>query len=176
MTLGPDLQRQPRPSDDDLRGHYRFATSYFELLKANFPPLAEFFDAKDYAKVVAKYRGTSGGHVLFRPAGLLMFTEIISTLHQTHGLKVSVALAATLPQKLNEEPYADLLWTISPPSVNNKRRSLVRELLLYGLGAREKLDRLVEQYRNATGSTVVKASQFIRRLRKRIKAAAKAED
>lgn len=154
-----------RPEDEDIEKYYKFAVNYFTLLKANFRPLAQFFDAKDHGKVVAKNRGSFGGHILFRPAGLLMFTEIISSLHISRSMRKSVELAATLPQQLDEEPIVDLLWVPSPPGISNKRRSLVRELMLYALGAREKLERLAAQYAKATDTDLADALAYLAKLR-----------
>jgi len=42
--------------------------------------LDEFFGAKNTKLVVKEYRGSHGGHVLFRPIGLEIMTRVIARL------------------------------------------------------------------------------------------------
>ncbi|MCU1299446.1 MAG: hypothetical protein JWO91_3724 [Acidobacteriaceae bacterium] len=67
---------------DELRRYERFAQKYFETMAKYFPPLLKYFDSdfEEAKLIVAKYRSTAGGHILFPPIGLRIFTEIVGEL------------------------------------------------------------------------------------------------
>lgn len=138
-----------RLSDDILNTHYANACDYFERLAAEFPPLTEFFTASDYASVVKRNRHSEGGNVLFRPIGLTIVTEIISTLTKEFPLDTCFALISKLPTDLSAAPYTGIIWH---PTLKKliRGKTLVKNLLLYMLDAYDgDEDKLREDYGKA---------------------------
>lgn len=123
-----------RLNDDILDKHYTNACNYFERLAEAFSPLTEFFDASDYSAIVRKYRNSEGGSVLFRPIGLTIMTEIVSTLTKECLLDKCFALIAKLPTDLTAAPYAGVIWHPTQKKLI-RGKTLVRNLLLYMLNA-----------------------------------------
>lgn len=134
-TKAADLKRL-RPSDDELEQHFAFASTYFTLLGQNSPELRRCLASSKPESEIKKHRHDDGGHILFRPVGLLIYTEIVATLMRTASLSLdeSVAELNALPTQLSEAPYAGILWDSATATMNIKNRALTRELLLYFLG------------------------------------------
>ncbi len=125
-----------RPSDEQLQDYFQIASQYFNLLESSFVELRSCFNADDPTTEIHKYRHDHGGHVLFRPVGLLMFTEVAASLMRTAGLDMSSAVAElkTLPTNLSEAPYTGVLWDSSTGTLSIKNRALIRDILIHYLG------------------------------------------
>lgn len=130
-----DLKRI-RPSDEQLANYFQLATKYFDLFEKNFIELRNCFRAENPKTEIQKYRHVDGGHILFRPIGLLMFTEILSTLMRTSELSLQESFAelTELPTELSYAPYLGILWDSSTGTLVIKNRPFLRDLLIYYLG------------------------------------------
>lgn len=136
-----------RPSDEELEEYFRFTNNFFESLAQKFAPLGEYFKAEDDSEVIQKYRHSNGGHILFRPIGLLIMTEVIGFLtKQKVGFLEAMTEVSKLPADLSQEPYADVIWLTKTHRMNPKKRVLCRRLLLHMLGYEKKPDELRKQY------------------------------
>ena len=140
-----------RLPDEVLEEHYEYARDYFKRLVNTFKPLQEFLDANDdYATVTAKYRTPEGGNMLFRPIGLSILTETVSTLFQKHGLSDCMTMISKLPQGLTDIPLDGVIWNSTQNTIKSKGKVLARNLLLYMLDAYdEDEDKLHENYAKA---------------------------
>ena len=123
-----------RPPDPDLDSYYQQARDYFRLLRDHFPALDRYFAARNFSKVVKLFRGDFGGHILFRPIGLTVITEVIAELRKSRTLAKAVAAVSHLPVTLSGPPYLDVLWDRKRGMLGNQGRALARDLLLYMLG------------------------------------------
>ena len=140
---------QIRLSEKILNKHYENACDYFTRFTDNFSPLTEFCRTSDYSSIVKKYRNPAGGNILFRPIGLAIITEIISTLVKKHPLDRCFELVAKLPTSLTAEPYNDVIWHPTQKKII-RGKTLVRNLLLYMLDAYEgDKNKLHEDYAKA---------------------------
>ena len=142
-----------RLSDKVLEKHYEYACDYFKHLENTFKPLREFLNAgENYPTVTAKYRTPEGGNMLFRPIGLSILTEIVATLSQKHELSECMTMVSKLPQTLTGVPLCGVIWNPTRNTINNKGKTLARNLLLYMLSAYdEDKDKLRENYAKALG-------------------------
>ncbi len=145
-----DLKRI-RPSDEKLDAYRELASRYFSLLEKNFPPLKKCYASRSSSEYVLKQREAEGGHILFRPVGFLIFTDIATTLMRTEGftLEQSVAELKKLPTTLSSPPYVGVLWSKTTDTMIIKNKSLIRDLLLYYLGHikdARKIAKLKERY------------------------------
>ena len=127
---------QMRLSEEILDKHYENACDYFMRLTNSFSPLTEFYTASDYSDIVKKHRNPEGGNILFRPIGLAIITEIISTLVKNHPLDRCFELVAKLPTDLTADPYDGIIWRPTQKKII-KGKILARNLLLYMLDAYE---------------------------------------
>lgn len=141
--------RKRRPSDSTLEEYYEAACNYFDLLGKAFPELGKFLRAQSTKRIVQGQRNDNGGHVLFRPVGLRIITEVIAQLRSSDELETAIKKAARLPSRLDELPYAGLLWEPTSNTMAPARRPLVRDLLLYMLGRRSDVKALGRRYESA---------------------------
>ncbi|MEE9454667.1 MAG: DNA sulfur modification protein DndB [Paracoccaceae bacterium] len=145
----PDLLRV-RPSDEKLDAYQKLAVTYFSALASSFPNLKEFFDSQEPQKVVSKYRGSFGGDILYRPIGLVIFTDIVIKLSKEMELKKAIKLAAKLPTDITKEPYREILWHSSTGTIHTNHNVTLRETLLNMVGhSQYKEATLLKRYRAA---------------------------
>ena len=159
-----DLQRV-RPDDETLDKYFKYAESYFLQLRKNFKALDEFFSTKNTEQVVKKYRGSHGGHVLFRPIGLEIMTRVIARFTKDMSLARAAKLAAELPNSLNEEPFQWLMWEPNKKIMLNGHKVTIREVLLYMVGKNAKNyteATLLERYQRETGDDTAELPKKIR--------------
>ena len=159
-----DLQRV-RPDDETLDKYFQFAKNYFLQLRTNFKALDEFFSEKNTERMIKKYRGNHGGHVLFRPIGLEIMTRVITRLTKNMSLNRAVKLAAELPNSLNEEPFQWLMWEPNKKIMLNGHKVTIREVLLYMVGKNAKNyteATLLERYQRETGDDTAELPKKIR--------------
>ena len=143
--------RESRLNDKTLDEHYANACDYFKRLADSFSPLTEFFAAADYSAIVRRYRHSEGGSVLFRPIGLTIMTEIVSTLVKKYPLDRCFEMISNLPSDLGEKPYNGLIWHPTQKRLT-RSKTLVKNLLLYMLDAYDgDEDKLHEDYAKALG-------------------------
>ena len=159
-----DLQRI-RPDDETLDKYFKYAESYFLQLRKNCKALDEFFSVENTEPIVKKYRGSHGGHVLFRPIGLEIITRVIARLTKDMSLARAVKLAAALPDSLNEEPFRRLMWEPNKKIMLNGHKVTIREVLLYMVGKNAKNyteATLLERYQRETGDDTAELPEKIR--------------
>lgn len=135
-----------RPDDERLDHYYEVATKYFAAVGRSFKPVQALFVAKNPKIVTAKHRGIHGGHILFRPIGLEIFTRLAIEIAEERRIELpeAVKLLADFPTDLNEFPYAGVIWDAERQAIVTRGKTLARELLRYiaGLGGdKEKLER-----------------------------------
>lgn len=150
----PVLTRS-RPDDKMLDEYFDYATNFIALLRTHFPELDEFFKADHAPDIVQKYRGTEEGNALYRPIGLDVFAQIIARVTQETSLEEAIAIVSKLPRKLNEPPYAGLIWDPSNGRIITRNKVTVREILSYMIGRNGPnypQAELLDRYRTETGN------------------------
>ncbi len=135
-----------RPSDDELTFYYEWTAQLFDLLGGAFPEFGEYLHGTHDETTLQRFRA-DGGHVLFRPVGLLMFSEILSELVTSMSLEEAVKLCTRLPVYLTEAPYAKVIYDPDSKLMNPSDRPTTRKLLLYMLGRLRKQDALQHLHR-----------------------------
>jgi DNA sulfur modification protein DndB len=128
--------KRVRSSDEELNTYANLASRFFTLLGKIAPPLEHCMASESPSAEIKKQRHAGGGHILFRPVGILIYTEIVATLMRGESMSLEDAVAelAMLPTELSKPPYAGILWDGSTGTMAVKNRALTRELLLYYLG------------------------------------------
>lgn len=126
-----------RADEETISEHFNFAVDYFRLLADHFSEVGSALDGEDTAQAVQANRHDAGGHILFRPIGQQIFTQIVANLCKDNSLADSVKSLSALPTALSAPPYADVVWDVSKKSMVTTRaaKSLCRDLLSYMIGA-----------------------------------------
>lgn len=143
-----------RPEDQRLDYFYSLATSYFDSLGEAFAPIGQFFSATNPAEVAGAQRGPHGGHLLFRPVGLEIFTRVAIEFAKVRGLSLSQAIARLngLPVDITQVPYRHVLWDPNRQTIILSRKTIAREVLRYMAGLEIELDQITDAYRLALGT------------------------
>jgi len=147
-----ELRFGNRPEGAELDEYFKRGIEYFHRLGQTIPELLEYFESKNLIRTVSKYRGEFGGHLGFRPIGLLVITSVVARLCRTMTLRVALGKIKTLPMLLQEPPLADVIWNTKTRTIQAGKRSLAARVYLAKLGylTKRKLDEVSLQYSELT--------------------------
>lgn len=149
-----------RPPEKEVDALYSRAVQFWDDLSCQFPPLIDLRESSAEAKVAGKYRGSHGGHLLFRPIGLLLITRVAVDLRSIMGLSDDDTLECVgrTPTELSEHPWAGLLWDNANKRMitAKENQNIARRLLFNALGGelskaphKTTVDSLRKQYAGA---------------------------
>lgn len=146
-----------RPNDDVLDEHYAVATSYFSALAKAFPAVKAVMSARRPSRITPKWRNENGGHLLFRPLGLEVFTRNVVAYARAHEISLAAAVNALkhIPVDLAEIPYKGVIWD---GRLNPKGKVLARRLIAHMAGLEADTKNLLADYRSALGVGLKDAS------------------
>lgn len=120
-----------RPDDITITNYYRKAVRYWNGLQKYFTALKLL---KENELTISDLRNKDGGHLLFRPVGLQIISEVVK-LFMENGLAQNTALRRISEVKLalSSKPWAGLLWeTISKRMITRKEnQDIAKKLLFY---------------------------------------------
>ncbi|NNH79417.1 DGQHR domain-containing protein [Acinetobacter sp. ANC 5380] len=124
-----------RPNADELQLYFDYAQRYFSLLGRGFPEISEYFASNEPEEIVAKFRKFDGGSVLFRPVGLLVFTNLVAEYIKVHNCSLENAfeIISKLETNLSESPYKYTIWNYNEKKMEVRKKSLLLETLKYQL-------------------------------------------
>ena len=126
-----------RRSDAEIDDYYRAAVHFWDVMCQNFSALKDYSACKPGKEIAEPYRSRNGGHILFRPIGLLIVINVIVHL-RSNGMKLekAVEMVARAPVELARPPWVGLLWNgvqrrmlLSGPN-----KKVARWLLYYSVG------------------------------------------
>ncbi len=134
-----DFKKQ-RPSDRKLDEFYKSAEELWDGIVSKFEPLKELLASTPEEEISFRYRNRNvGGHLIFRPVGLLMVVSVIRYLMADgKTLKQAISAVADAPMSLAEYPWAGLLWDSANHrmTVSGERQKVATRILLHGVGGR----------------------------------------
>ncbi|MGH7801270.1 MAG: DNA sulfur modification protein DndB [Thermodesulfobacteriota bacterium] len=103
--------KKRRPNDKVVEDSKKFIFKLWDHFIESFPALSKYLSLKNSLNKAAKFRNTEGGHILFRPVGLILFFEVISGL-----LKLDWEIddifnrISKIEIDLNKKPWVEVLW------------------------------------------------------------------
>lgn len=138
-----------RPCEEAVEDFNSFAEQYFTDLANAFKEFKNYFSSKSKESYLKKMRTEDGGHILFRPVGLRIFTEVLRELRKTLSYEEAKDLLGLLPVQMAEAPYADTIWNTHNRTMDVAKRPVCRDLLVYMLGHGKNLQDLKKRYAKA---------------------------
>lgn len=155
-----------RPSDIRLDEYYQSATSYFDALAKAFPAVKTAMTGKNPEVTTPQERGPHGGHILFRPVGLELFTRVATEVaaHRAISIAKAVQALAAMPVSLAQPPYANVLWDVGRSTINVSAKSLTLKLMRYVAGLEVNEADLLDEYRKTLGPAAGKVTSLPKRL------------
>lgn len=166
-----------RPQEEWLDVYIAAARTFLVETAKSFPKVSAALDATDPAKVIAKERPSDGGHVLFRPRGLLMLAELVAASIKDDGavqiemdsakpvtvkrlavkrVRDAVRYFEDIETDITKRPYKDLFFDAVTGQIKPGRMALSRDLLLYeaGMVSERKAASIAKRLENALGEKV----------------------
>lgn len=133
---------------------YDTVVLFWDAVQTHVPPVRKVFRSLPDKKLAADFRIETGGHLMFRSAGLQGFARAARALVD-HGEKLQVAVRrlADCPLDLSAKPWIGVLWNPSAMTMIVKNKKLVVNLFLHMVGEKPVPSNydLLAQYRRATG-------------------------
>ena len=127
-----------RPSEPEVDEFFVKANSFWDALCCQFESLKELRDSAPNDQVAGRHRSRSGGHLLFRPVGLMLIGRVVADLRSSVGIGTMDAIetVGNTPTNLGGSPWTGLLWdNINGRMLTAKENQRVaRQLLFSALG------------------------------------------
>lgn len=171
-----------RPNEEQLNVYYKKASFFWDNLMNEFSVLEAFI----HEKSAAKFRHSRGGHLLFRPIGLVAISRA-AKLAEDAGIHIQKALKliASAPMEISEEPWVGVLWDVIGNTMITRKdnQDTAADLLFYLMGgvladAKTDVDKIKKAYARALNKAideVVLPPQLALRQRKAVKPKTKAK-
>jgi len=149
-----EMLRFYRPTDSELEKYYGYALKYFRAIAETFPEVGELFDSSQPTTVTQIYRNTDGGHFLFRPVGLHVFTSVAIDFARYHSIPLDNAVRAlrNMPTDLGSRPYRGVIWDPLRHRMILTGRRLLRDILKHMSGLTDDPAKVREAYARALGT------------------------
>lgn len=142
-----------RPSDEQLDKFFNYAEKYFKSMALAFPEVKDLFESDEPGLITRRFRGEHGGHLLFRPVGLIIFTQVAIHLSRDKDISLSDAVIklSKIPTDLSSEPFAGVIWDNDRRKMISTGKKLCIDLLSYIIGISADEGKLKSQYVKALG-------------------------
>ena len=127
-----DFKRH-RPDDDEISEFYAKSACFWDTMIEYFPPLGEVQVSQPGEDIAGRYRHRKGGHLLFRPVGLLIIAHVVRQAKDS-GLSEQEAIKriSEISMELTDEPWVGLLWDkINQRMISETTRQKVAKYLLF---------------------------------------------
>lgn len=99
--------------------------------------LQELKDSEPTEEVAGKYRHMQGGHLLFRPIGLLIIVQVLRYLTESGmSLAEAIRVVSQVPMEVSAPPWAGLLRDVANKRMitTQESRKVAERLLFYSVG------------------------------------------
>jgi len=128
-----------RPPEDRLKELYKKSSDLWKTLVGNFRCLKELQESSPADELAGKYRNRNGGHLLFRPIGLLILVKVLrQQIDSGLALDKAAKKLSKVPMEISENPWAGLLWDVKNRrmiTAGENQKAAVR-LLFYSVGGK----------------------------------------
>ena len=129
--------KQRRPKNSVISDFYTNSVQFWDTIVEHFPPLEEVLKSAPGDNIAGRFRHKEGGHLLFRPVGLLIIANVIRQTKDA-GLKEKEAIKriSEVSMELTDEPWVGLLWDKTNHRMisGTTPQKVARQLLFYCIG------------------------------------------
>ena len=129
--------KRHRPEDNMIAEFYDKSRRFWNALVEHFPPLEEILKSSPDENIAGRYRNRKGGHLLFRPVGLLIIAHVIRQAKDS-GLseRETIKRISEVSMELTDEPWVGLLWDKTNHRMisGTTPQKVARQLLFYRIG------------------------------------------
>ena len=129
--------KRHRPEDEIIAAFYDENIRFWDRMIDHFASLEKVHNSHPDEKIAGHYRHREGGHLLFRPVGLLIVAHVVR-LAKDLGLSETEALKriSEISMELTDEPWVGLLWdrTNQRMITEAPNQKVAKQLLFYRIG------------------------------------------
>ena len=129
--------KRHRPEDSIISEFYANSTQFWDTMTEYFLPLQEIVRSQPGEIVAGRYRHRAGGHLLFRPVGLLIVANVVRQAKDS-GLseKESIKRISEVSMELTDEPWVSLLWDKTNQRMISGTipQKVAKQILFYTIG------------------------------------------
>ena len=134
---GWDNFKKLRPDDGIISEYWDKSTQFWDTMIEHFSPLEEVLTSQPGENIAGLYRHRKGGHLLFRPAGLLIIAHVVRQAKNS-GLPEIEAIKriSEISMELTDEPWVGLLWDKTNHRMisEGNHQKVAKYLLFYMIG------------------------------------------
>ena len=127
-----------RPSEDKLEELRQKGSLFWDIYCEHFPELMAMAESQPNENVALKFRHHDGGHLLFRPLGLLISVRVVRALMDSRSISMETAIRsiAQVPMALDDELWNGLLWDSTNKRIlaTSEGKSAAWKLMFYAAG------------------------------------------
>ncbi len=127
-----------RPRDETLNVLTEYCVGYWMAVVHETEVLQAYLRAPANGNAAGPYRGSHGGHLFFRPVGILAYTWVATKLCKEEGLDLRTAVErlTAVPMELDARPWAGLLWDAENRRMRTapEAQRVARWIMYYGAG------------------------------------------
>ena len=123
-----------RPTDETLDQLEQHCTHYWNIVIGEHEVLGEYIGVPRDANPAEPFRGRHGGHLFFRPIGILVHTWAATTLSSKEAVDKRAAIhrLTVVPMELADPPWLGLLWDgENQRMITSKEAQRVAQRLIY---------------------------------------------
>ena len=123
-----------RPPDEILDQLEQHCTDYWNIVIGEHEVLGKYIGVSSDANPAEPYRGRHGGHLFFRPIGILAHTWAATTFSSKEAVDTRAAIhrLTVLPMELADPPWSGLLWDgENQRMITSKEAQRVAQRLIY---------------------------------------------
>ena len=129
--------KRHRPEDDTIAEFNGNSAHFWDRMVVHFPPLKEIIASQPDENIAGRYRHRAGGHLLFRPVGLLIIANVVRQAKDA-GLDETEAIKriSEVSMELTDEPWVGLLWDKTNQRMISGTipQKVAKQILFYTIG------------------------------------------
>jgi len=130
--------QKKRPEQEIIDRAKGFVVHFWDEVIKNFSIIQEYLRLEELETNKAiKYRNENGGHILFRPIGLLIYTIAIkAALEIGQKLEETIPIISKIETSIENEPWKGIIWeSASKRMITRKENQKVaKNLILFMIG------------------------------------------
>lgn len=149
--------QKTRPTQEIIDKAKDFIKQLLNKIISNFPEIHEYLSLDDSKKSKAnKYRNERGGHILFRPIGLLTYIKAIkSSLEKGKKFEEIIPLMSKIETNIGKKPWKGLLWESAQRRMitSPENQKVAVNLILFMIGLKTDEKKLLKSYASLLNKT-----------------------
>jgi DNA sulfur modification protein DndB len=130
--------KKKRPEKDTIESSLKYVCNLWNKIINKFPALKKYLSNQQAEESKAsKFRNKEGGHILFRPIGLLIYFRVISILLEDQSnIDEILSQLSKIETNLSSPPWKGLLWGGATQGMitESSNQAIARDLILYIIG------------------------------------------